>query len=67
MPEMDGEELFSLLGEHEVTRNVPVIFVTAQALEETRARLRALGALDVIFKPFDPNKLPDMIRDATKG
>lgn len=67
MPEMDGEQVFAKLREQDATRNIPVIFLTAQALEETRARLCSLGALDVIHKPFDPLKLPDLIRDAVNG
>lgn len=62
MPEVDGEELFRMLKDREATRDLPVVFVTAQALEETRRRLFSLGAMDVIFKPFDPLTLPAYIQ-----
>ena len=61
MPEMDGEELFACLRNHQTTRDTPVIFLTAQALE-AGDRLLELGALGVIPKPFDPLELPDLIR-----
>ena len=67
MPEMDGEQLFAELRKSSTTRKTPVIFLTAQALEESRSRLLALGALEVIHKPFDPMELPDLIRGLANG
>lgn len=62
MPEIDGEQLFGMLRQREDTRDLPVVFVTAQALDDTRNRLCALGAISVIFKPFDPLTLPMQIQ-----
>ena len=54
MPEMDGYELCTLLKQSEVTKGIPIIFVTAvsEAMDETRGF--ALGAVDYITKPFHP-------------
>lgn len=54
MPEMDGHEVCERLKAVEVTRNIPVIFVTSHtdAAEETRGL--ELGAVDFIAKPVNP-------------
>ncbi len=39
MPEIDGERLFRVLRAREATSDLPIVFVTAQALDETRRRL----------------------------
>jgi CheY-like chemotaxis protein len=54
MPEMDGPQAFVELCQNEGTKNIPVIFVTAKAMESEIERLVALGAKGVITKPFDP-------------
>ena len=56
MPDVDGpatlERLRPLLGQE-----VPVIFLTAKARSSDVERLKALGAVGVIAKPFDPLSL----------
>jgi len=52
MPEMDGYEVCKRLKEDDVTRNIPVIFVTSKTHEEDEFRGLALGAVDYIAKPF---------------
>ena len=61
MPEIDGEQLFEMLSQRRNVSQLPVIFITAQAMEETKQRLLSKGALDVISKPFDPLTLPGQI------
>lgn len=54
MPEMDG---FTLLGEmrkQERLKQIPVIFLTADANPETETKCLEMGALDYISKPFSP-------------
>ncbi|HOE41217.1 MAG TPA: EAL domain-containing protein [Rhodoferax sp.] len=51
MPEMDGYAVCSRLKQMEVTRQIPVIFVTAVDDTEAEARSFALGAADYITKP----------------
>ncbi len=54
MPGMSGHEVLTRLREHDATRDVPVIFVTAlNALEDEEHGL-ALGAVDYITKPLRP-------------
>ena len=61
MPGLSGEQLFEELKRRFGSRCFPVIFITAEALEETEKRLLGMGALAVISKPFDPMKLPRQV------
>jgi len=63
MPEMDGPTTLAKLREFEVLANTPIVFLTAKAMSEDVEKLMALGAADVIAKPFDPMTLPDKIRE----
>jgi CheY-like chemotaxis protein len=54
MPELDGPATYRLLAADEVTRSIPVIFLTAKVQKADRNTLRELGALGIIAKPFDP-------------
>lgn len=55
MPGMDGYELAELMRGIERTRKIPIIFLTAAALDDRR-RFRGYeaGAVDYIAKPIDP-------------
>lgn len=54
MPGMDGFELCQRLKESPLTREIPVIFVTAMMAVEDQARGFELGAVDYIVKPVSP-------------
>jgi putative two-component system response regulator len=54
MPEMDGYEVCRRLKSAEETCHIPVIFLTAMADAEDEARGLALGAVDYITKPINP-------------
>jgi signal transduction histidine kinase len=54
MPEMNGYEVFSQLQEHEITRQLPVIFVTARGSELDEEKGLEMGAVDYIRKPIRP-------------
>lgn len=54
MPEMDGFEVCCRLKDDPVTREIPVIFITALNAEEDQVRGFDLGAVDFITKPFLP-------------
>jgi two-component system, sensor histidine kinase and response regulator len=58
MPGMDGFELAELMRGTERTRRVPIIFVTAGAVD-TRRRFEGYdkGAVDFLFKPIEPHIL----------
>lgn len=63
MPEMDGPSTLEALREQEATADTPVIFVTAKVQSQEIAQYKAMGALDVIAKPFDPMGLPKEIEE----
>ena len=67
MPEMDGPETLRQLRLRDGLRNTPAIFVTAKVRADEVAALRAVGALDVIAKPFDPMTLAQTIRAVWAG
>src|SRR5437899_7052240 len=58
MPEMDGFETAAMIRQRPRTRNVPIIFLTADTDELHAARGYSLGAVDYLFSPF----LPDILR-----
>lgn len=53
MPDMDGLQLCRLLKEELRTRDIPIIFVTAQDNPEYETRGLDAGAVDFISKPFN--------------
>jgi signal transduction histidine kinase len=57
MPEMDGLEACRRLRQHEATRNVPVVLLTARADEETKIASLSAGANDFLTKPFSTTEL----------
>jgi two-component system chemotaxis response regulator CheY len=64
MPRLDGFQLAEALRSDERTREIPLIFVSAESAPENQARARALGALAYITKPFDPSALASIVADA---
>ena len=62
MPEMDGYEVCRQLKAGEETAQIPVIFVTALADEEDETKGLALGAVDYISKPFNPDLVRARVR-----
>jgi DNA-binding response OmpR family regulator len=57
MPRLDGYELTRRLREHEATKEMPVILLTARAQEADVERGFEVGADDYIRKPFSPQEL----------
>lgn len=54
---LDGPATLGCLRQQEVTREIPVLFLTGRDTEEDRRELAALGAAGLITKPFDPEGL----------
>ncbi|MDM8522245.1 PleD family two-component system response regulator [Desulfococcaceae bacterium HSG8] len=54
MPGMDGYEVCKKLKEHQETRDIPVIFITALGDADDEYRGFELGGVDYITKPFNP-------------
>ncbi|TFG40498.1 MAG: response regulator [Syntrophobacterales bacterium] len=63
MPEMDGYEVCRRLKAAEETRHIPVIFLTAMADAEDEAKGLALGAVDYITKPINPDLVRARVRN----
>jgi CheY-like chemotaxis protein len=62
MPGLDGYEVCRRLREDPDLADVPVVFLTARAQDEDIAKGKALGVIDYVTKPFDPEALVEMIR-----
>ena len=61
MPEMDGYELYQLLKNDEIYKEIPLIFLSALATPDDIRFAKFLGANDYITKPFQEEKLLEMI------
>ncbi len=57
MPEMDGIEVCTVLKKNDETKEVPVIFLTAQNTTISKVKGFSVGAADYIEKPYDPAEL----------
>ena len=62
MPNLDGPGTLARIRERQAHQATPVIFMTARAQAGEVDHYRALGALDVITKPFDPMTLAGDVR-----
>lgn len=63
MPGMDGPTTLKNLRGVPGLQSTPVIFLTAKVQPNEIQDFIALGAIDVIPKPFDPMTLADQIRE----
>ncbi len=54
MPGLDGYETCRILKQNEITKNIPVIFVTGKIDEKDESKAFEVGAVDYISKPFNP-------------
>ncbi|OYQ62743.1 hypothetical protein B9G53_20535 [Pseudanabaena sp. SR411] len=57
MPEIDGFDTCQRLKQSEVTRDIPIIFMTALASTADKVKGLKLGAVDYITKPFQEEEL----------
>src|SRR5919201_517759 len=62
IPGIDGWQVAEKLLEDERTKRIPVVFLTARAELQDRARGLDLGGLDYVTKPFNPLELAPLIR-----
>lgn len=63
MPDRDGPSVLRELREEARTHHIPVIFLTAKAMPAEVDRLKTLGAVGVLTKPFDPMRLAAQVRE----
>jgi response regulator RpfG family c-di-GMP phosphodiesterase len=67
MPGLYGFEFAELIRERERTQNTPIIFVSANSVDEQYVfKGYALGAVDYLTKPFQPEILKSKVRFFTK-
>jgi two-component system OmpR family response regulator len=62
MPGMDGPHVLKKIQQHREFCDTPVVFMTAKARTDEIEKLKTLGAIDVITKPFNPMTLGDEIK-----
>ena len=62
MPGMDGYMVCKELKEHESTKNLPIIILSAKVSVDDKIKAMDLGIDDYIIKPFDPRELEARIR-----
>ncbi len=61
MPEMDGFTVTRLIRREKRFQNLPIIAMTAHAMEEDRKKCLAVGMNGHVGKPFNPNELYDIL------
>jgi two-component system, OmpR family, response regulator MtrA len=61
MPELDGLEVLRRVRAEAVTRDLPVILLSAQAQEADVERGYAIGASAYVKKPFSPRELAERV------
>ena len=67
MPELDGAETCRRLKADPVTRDIPVVFLTAKSHGFQLEQARALGALGYILKPYDALTLGAQLKAILEG
>jgi CheY-like chemotaxis protein len=63
LPEMDGWAVLRVLREDPLTRDIPVVAVSAQAMPEDLARGLAAGFADYLTKPLELRRLLALLDD----
>lgn len=66
MPVMDGEEFARRLRQKPELKDVAVVVVSTESNKERLQRLRDMGVVDSLHKPFEPEDLRRLI-DRTLG
>jgi two-component system OmpR family response regulator len=62
MPGLDGPDTLKQLRQLDGFAHTPVIFFTAKVQAHEIEKFKALGAIDVMAKPFDAMRLAEQIR-----
>ncbi|MEC8417055.1 MAG: response regulator [Pseudomonadota bacterium] len=62
MPRMDGLTLIKSLRGLANFRTTPIVMLTTEAGDDMKAKGKAAGATGWMVKPFDPNKLLDVMK-----
>jgi two-component system, chemotaxis family, chemotaxis protein CheY len=62
MPRMDGISLTRKLRESADFKGTPILILTTESSDQMKQAGKAAGATGWLVKPFDPNKLIEVIR-----
>ena len=62
MPNMDGLTLIRSLRALPSYARSPILMLTTESSDEMKAKGRAAGATGWLVKPFDPNRLTEVVR-----
>ncbi len=62
LPGGSGIQIAKKMKQHEFTRNIPIIMLTARGEEEDKVRGLEVGADDYVTKPFSPKELMARIK-----
>jgi DNA-binding response OmpR family regulator len=57
LPDIDGYQVCRTLKQQEITKEIPIIFITALTSEQERMKGFDAGAEDYVVKPFYPGEL----------
>ena len=63
LPEMRGSEAAKILRENTLTKEIPIIFVTASVMEEGRAELDGIANSGFIGKPINTRTFANQIKE----
>lgn len=72
MPRLDGIGLTQRLRQHPRFKNTPILILTTESSDQMKQAGRAAGATGWLVKPFDPNRLIEVLQkvirsDSTSG
>ena len=67
MPDMSGYDVLKILKENDITKSIPVIFITALGSVADEERGFLLGAVDYIVKPFNTSILKARVKVQMKA
>ena len=62
MPRMDGLGLTRKLREHPAFKTTPILMLTTEFSDEMKAKGKAAGANGWLVKPFDPQRLTEVVK-----
>ena len=63
MPEMNGFELIQRVRDNPATAELPIILLTAKALEIAEGETERFGLVQILNKPFSPKALLQLIEN----
>jgi putative two-component system response regulator len=63
MPGMSGYEVCEKLKADDETKGIPIVFLTAMTEEQDEAKGLALGAIDYVTKPFNPDLVKSRVKN----